>query len=382
MDEPILPPTTARVVRYRDIAVSAIFVAVLGIPGLLMLVGLRPPPLANRAPTSLPPMTLSALSDPAFYRTVDEAVNDAFPLRALAINGRALIDYGALGGSTNAQVILGRDGWLFLTGEVFPRCPWSSGEILATWDGIAQAFRARGIDARFAIVPDKRTAYREMLPQVVAGRSTCTDANRPSMEAGMAERSASTVDLWHPVLAGLPPDPLRGYYRLDTHWTPEGAVPGIRSLVESIEPGLWDAAPAVRTGTAGHIGDLSRLLGLPEEETAATFERPRIEVERAADVDVAGIGGIRPILRWTAGGAGRVVPGTTLIVYDSFLGIVMEDVVPWFGDSVWLHVDDLTRHPEVVAHLPPYERVIVVRSERLAYLTDYQRVLGALLDPP
>jgi hypothetical protein len=322
------------------------------------------------------------MADPRFYLGVDQAVDDAFPLRAAAVGSRALIDYGALGGSTNPDVVVGRDRWLFLTGEVFARCLWDASEVLEIRDGLAAEFRDQGIDVRFVIAPDKRTAYPQMLPPVMDGRPTCTDTERPAMRAGLADRPETTVDLWGPVLGGIPPGDLHRYFRLDSHWTAEGAQPAIRALVESLAPGLWDAAPPARVGEADHVGDLSALLGLPEKERAPVFERPGVTVTQADIPVTVKSGGVRPVVRFAATGSGGVVPGTTLIVYDSFLRIIQDDVAPWFADSVWLHVDDLSRHGELAAQMPAFDRVIVQRGERLAYLTEYEVMLRPLLERP
>ncbi len=385
MTGPDVPPVQVdaapQFARRRDFAVVAIFMAALLIPGLAMLAGVRPPLIENRTAATLPPVSVRAMADPRFYLEVDQAVDDAFPLRAAAVVSRALIDYGALGGSTNPDVVVGRDRWLFLAGEVFARCLWDAGEVLEIRDGLAAEFQAQGIDVRFVIAPDKRTAYPQMLPPVMDGRPSCTDTERAAMQAGIAERPDTTVDLWGPVLGAIPPGDLHRYYRTDSHWTAEGAAPAIRALVESIEPGLWDAAPPARVGDADRVGDLSVLLGLPEKERAPAFERPGITLTQVEIPVTAKGGGIRPVGRYTATG-GAVVPGTTLIVYDSFLRIIEDDVAPWFADSVWLHVDDLSRHGELAAQMPAFDRVIVERGERLAYLTAYEVMLRPLLERP
>ena len=37
----------------------------------------------------------------------------------------------------------------------------------------------------------------------------------------------------------------------------------------------------------------------------------------------------------------RVVPGTTLVVYDSFFNINRQRITPWFERTVWVHAGDL-----------------------------------------
>ena len=318
---------------------------------------------------------------PAFYLAVDQAVDDAFPLRAAAVVSRALIDYRALGGSTNPEVVVGRDRWLFLAGEVFPRCLWEADEVLATRDGLAAEFRQQGIDVRFVIAPDKRTAYPQMLPPVMDGRPTCT--TRACRDAGR-DRRATRYD-GRPVGSGP-----RVPSRLATCIATTGPTrtgrrralqPGIRAMVESIEPGLWDAAPPARAATRITSATSRSCWASPRASRAPVFERPGITLSQVEIPVTAKSGSIRPVVRYTATGGG-VVPGTTLIVYDSFLRIIEDDVAPWFADSVWLHVDDLSRHGELAAQMPAFDRVIVERGERLAYLTAYEVMLRPLLERP
>lgn len=363
--------------RLRDRAVSVAFVVLLAIPGIGLVIGVRPPLIENRAAATIPAVTIRALSEPDFFAAVDKAVNDAFPLRAIAVEVRAAIDYGLLHGSPNSEVIVGRDAWLFLAGEIRPKCLWHSDEILQTWDSFAAALARDGIDARFAIVPDKHVAYPEMLPSAIHPDDPCTTGERPAMEVGMRERP-TTVDLWAPVL-GAPKSDVPLYFERDSHWTETGAMPAIRALVESLEPGLWDSAPPAQAGPQTFVGDLSLMVGLPSSQRAPTFERPGVSLSRTTVPTSLDARGQRPVQRFTTGGTQAVVPGRTLILYDSFFGKVQDDVASWFAESVWLHIDDLSLHSDVVGDLPPFDRVVLARTERLAYLTDYAKVLTPLI---
>jgi hypothetical protein len=157
-------------------------------------------------------------------------------------------------------------------------------------------------------------------------------------------------------------------------------MPAIRALVESLEPGLWDGAPPAAAGTKSFVGDLSQLAGLPSSERAAIFERPGLTLSSTTVPSSLDARGQRPIRRFTTGGTDAVVPGRTLILYDSFFGTIQDDVASWFADSVWLHIDDLSLHSEVVGDLPAFDRVVLARTERLAYLTAYEKVLKPLVD--
>jgi alginate O-acetyltransferase complex protein AlgJ len=366
--------------RLLDRLVSIALVAILAGPGIALIVGLRSPLIENRAATTVPPLTLDAMSEPGFFATVDQAISEAFPLRAAAVQARAVIDYDLLRGSPNPDVIVGRGPWLFLAGEIRPKCLWHADEILQTWDSFAADLAEQGIAARFLIVPDKHTVYPEMLPLAIDVNDLCTTAERSVMEAGMDERS-TTVDLWRPVLEASDEasDEAR-YFQADSHWTPSGAMPAIRALAESLEPGLWDLAPPEPSGQQSFVGDLSRLLGLPSTEVAATFDRFGVSLSVSTVPSMLDSRGRRPVQRLATSGTDILIPGRTLILYDSFFGFVQTDVAAWFAESIWLHIDDLSLHPEVVRDLPPFDRVVLARTERLAYLTDYAKILQPLID--
>lgn len=365
--------------RLRDRAVAVAFVLALAMPGIGLAIGVRPPLIENRAAAAIPPVTFRALADPHFFAAVDKAIDDAFPLRAAAVQARAAIDYGLLHGSPNSQVIVGQGAWLFLTGEIRPKCLWHSDEILTVWDSFAAALARNGIDARFAIVPDKHVIYPEMLPSEIRPSDPCSTAERPAMAAGMAQRP-TTVDLWTPLLGAPRTDVLR-YFQRDSHWTPTGAMPAIRAVVESLEPGLWDSAPPVQGGEKSFVDDLSLMVGLPSSERAATVERPGVSLTRTTVPTSLDARGQRPVLQLTTHGTDSVIPGRTLILYDSFFGKVQDDVASWFAETVWLHIDDLSLRSEVVRDLPSFDRVVLARTERLAYLTDYSKMLAPLIAP-
>jgi hypothetical protein len=217
-----------------------------------------------------------------------------------------------------------------------------------------------------------------MLPDEISADDPCTTGERPAMVAGM-QRRPTTIELWGPVLGAPRSDDPR-YFQRDTHWTETGAMPAIRALVESLRPGLWDSAPPVQTGQKAFVGDLSQLAGLPSSEVAAIFERPGVSLVSTTVPTSLDGRGQRPVRRFTTGANEAVVPGRTLILYDSFFASIQGDVASWFAESVWLHIDDLSLRSEVVGQLPRFDRVVLARTERLAYLTAYATVLKPLLE--
>ena len=76
----------------------------------------------------------------------------------------------------------------------------------------------------------------------------------------------------------------------------------------------------------------------------------------------------------------RAVEGRTLVVYDSYFGNEIARVRPWFRDSTWVHIGDLSRHPELADDLPAFDRVVVERVERFAYNYDPSELLAPVID--
>jgi hypothetical protein len=75
-----------------------------------------------------------------------------------------------------------------------------------------------------------------------------------------------------------------------------------------------------------------------------------------------------------------VVPGTTLIVYDSFFGNFVPLVAPWFERSVWVHVSDVSARRVNPEALPPFDRLLVETVEREAYHRDLDVLLRPLVE--
>ena len=84
----------------------------------------------------------------------------------------------------------------------------------------------------------------------------------------------------------------------------------------------------------------------------------------------------RDIPWFTVMGSRPVVPGRTLIVYDSFFGTVMNQASPWFEESVWVHEGDLFNHPELADVLPGFSFCVPVPGSLNCYGRISARRLG------
>lgn len=364
-----------------DRLVAVAFVAALAIPGLALIAGIRPPELENRAEAALPTLNAETLTEPGTYQAIDEYVTRNLPARDVAVDAYATLDYGLLGGSTDPDVMLGRGDWLFFAGELMPSCEVTPEALIRALDAVAAQAEIAGVAFRFGIAPDKHAIYPDRLRSDPPLPEACTDAARDEVRAAMAARPDSTVDMWSAVLAARDRSEAPLYFSQDSHWTPDGAMPAIEALVESLAPGVWDPAEISVEGTSRYPMELARLIGKPADAIVPRYViRPSVTVAESALPTTVDLGNARDIFDYTTSGTTDVVPGTTLIVYDSFFNINRQRIAPWFERTIWVHAGDLRDHPEIAGILPPVDSIVLERVERGAYDTDMEQLLQPVLD--
>jgi hypothetical protein len=210
----------------------------------------------------------------------------------------------------------------------------------------------------------------------------CGDAQRAAMRSELASRRTFTVDGWAALLAARAADPEGSalFYAEDSHWTPTGAIAAIRPLIESFGPGLWNDADVTPGRPRRRVMELASQLGLSRSETVPGVEvRPTVKITRTPlDLPVK-TSGAQAVYRITATGDRPLLPGRTIVVYDSFFGLNMAAIAPFFAESIWIHQSDLQAHPEIASMVGPADRVIMDRVERGLYYTRIDDLLRPLI---
>jgi hypothetical protein len=364
-----------------DRVVAAVFVLALIVPGVALIAGARPPELENAKPASFPPLAAEVLIDTSTYGAIDRFIADNLPARDIAVRAYGGLDYQLLGGSASGQVVVGAGDWLFYVGELRPSCRATAAGLLAQVDAVAAQAAGAGIESRFVVAPDKHAIFPERRRSDDPIPPACTDDQRDALRAGMATRPGSTVDLWAPVLAAKTRGVDGLYFSQDSHWTPTGALPAVRALVDSLAPGVWDDSQISIDGTSTYPMELARLMGIPRDGVVPRYViRPAMKAVKATVPTGVKLTNAPEITEYTVSGDGRLVQGTTLVVYDSFFNINRLRIVPWFAHTVWVHGTDLRDHPSLVADLPPIDRMVVERVERDAYNLDLVSLLAPVID--
>ncbi len=366
---------------WRPRLVAAWFLAVLVIPGLALVAGVRPQNIENRSLAKLPAVSAGALLSTSFYAGVDQFLTDNFPLRESATSAFAALGYGVLNDSPSSQVIVGKDDWLFFHDELVPTCRRTGTALATQVTALAAKLSAKNRRLAYIIAPDKHAIYPDKIGPAARIGVPCSDTQRPDMIDAAAANPSIIGDLWTPLSTARHDKPgTLLYWRADTHWTPSGAIVGVRATVDLLAPGLWDPKEVRIGGTVNRIGELTRLMGIVRNEPV-----PGIQVRRAVRINdtVLDYGHYRhgeDIHEYVVTGPDAVVPGTTVFVFDSFFDIDRALIIPWFQRSIWIHVTDLTNHPELARYVDHYDNLVYETVERGAYSRGLTSILQPLLD--
>jgi hypothetical protein len=214
------------------------------------------------APDLAPGVRIAALRERA-------ALEFGFRNALVLAHGRASL--GLFAKSANENVVIGRDGWLFLRAEdaldshrnLRPFPPPLLDGLVASLDWQQRWLAERGIPYLLVLVPAKHSIYGEQLPDWAAPIRARSRSDE--LATRLAERTqVELLDLRETLRAAKRSEPV--YHRTDTHWNAIGAYHGYRAVLERIGPALGLAAlprSAFReTSEAGFSGDLARMLGL------------------------------------------------------------------------------------------------------------------------
>ncbi len=313
--------------------ITLIFVALISIPVIVFAIGMRPEPNQNRPPTPLPEITAEGILDRELTPQIDQYLEDSLIIAPTAVAAEAWTDV-ALGDNPNDEVTIGTNGWLYYTFSLTRPC-LSPTDVAALTDVIERASRvveATGRELIVAIAPDKATIIPDYLPD----DSNCVNEVADTLSALDGPHALLTV--WDEMRTARANErPI--YFRLDTHWTNEGAGVMAEAIVDRLAPGGWNDDAIRETTTVDHEGDLTVLLGLPAVEDTTELEvvLPGIEqasqnrsliTARGTEYDKAvAVDFVAP---------GSVIDSQTLVMHDSYGWALTPMLAPYFGNASFI----------------------------------------------
>ena len=273
----------------------AFFLVAVALPlGLLLIRGEGEAAWENRRLATLPSRPESLREAYHLPRMLAEYFKDHFALRPELIRWQATAKVYWLRSSSSPEVILGREGWLFHSGEkeveMFAGAEPFTAEGLEDWRRFLEATRdwaaRRGASFVVTFVPEKQTVYPELMPDGLT-RARAASRQDQLIEYMKARPGVRLVDL-RPALAEAKSG-RQVYHRTDTHWNEPGVFAAYAALGSELgaEFGALRPLPASEFEVASdaYSGDLAGLLGL---HGVLMEERPRLRLRRPARARIEG----------------------------------------------------------------------------------------------
>lgn len=193
----------------------------------------------------------------ALLSDVTDYMADHFAFRQELVTAWAGLN-AALGTSTQEDILLGADGWLYFrdTLDDYMGRGMTDTELTMAAENLAlmqESVIARGGQFLFTIAPNKNSLYPDNMPDYIPHQPETSNAAR--LPAALAEAGVAYADLFSPFRAR--PEPL--YFSTDSHWTHRGAALAADTLLTALgrESHWFSGSFPVETP---HKGDLYEML--------------------------------------------------------------------------------------------------------------------------
>lgn len=245
----------------------SLFLVICLTPFVGLLLGFESAAGANEILAAEPRFGITMLNEASDY------VADRFALRQQCISLWSWLNEKLLHTSTEEQVILGDDGFLYFseTLDDYTGVSLTDAElerIAARLLALQQSLEAEGKSFVFTIAPNKNSLYPDYMPRSIVNRHENSSAVR--LTPYLEKYGVHYADLFTPLAKTL------YYYRTDTHWKAQGAALGADTILAALgRESNYYSHEFAEQGV--HKGDLYEML------------YPSFEGREAETVDLSGL---------------------------------------------------------------------------------------------
>ena len=357
--------------RLANGVLAIVFVLVIWLPLCANLAGVDgfDPAAENREPARFPALDRSWASLAGYPGGLGRWFGDHFGFRADLVRLNAEGQLFGLDTSPSADVLRGKDGWLFYADdgamEDYANAPaLSAGEVRNWRVSVLRArdwLRGRGVAYVFTVPPDKHVVYSDQMPDSVRRVGS---TSRMDQVFGALAGAGVAVDLRPALFEARTRE--RIYHRTDTHWNERGALVAYRIIIESVRqqlpavPPAWPRSDFEAVTRDDEGRDLAGMMGL---KTVLREEALGLEPRRPRLARVVEPAGAAPTAE-----EGRLVteiPGSTLpravIFRDSFVSPLVPFLSEHFSRAVYLWQNDFDAEAVVKEHADVVIQEIVGR---------------------
>jgi acetyltransferase AlgX (SGNH hydrolase-like protein) len=257
------------------------------------------------------------------------------------------------------RVVEGSDGWLYFGKDTLNKCEPDQ-PLDTTVAALAQLRRVVEDSGRtfvFIPVPDKSTMVPEYLPDTYPGKD-CAAAVTPDLWRKLM-RVAGGVDI-RPRLQGEAEELGRPvYYKLDTHWTHEGALEMVGAAAEEISPGISKRWQRSVQEQYSNPADLPPLIGQKGDNVATLYQlKPDGKTSKTSD----GADKLDKPVHRTSDAVRGMVTKPTVVLGDSFLLTASYYLPGAFSDVTMQYYHSMTQHPDQTIKTMVDSDVVVLQA--------------------
>ena len=335
------------------------------IPAPLVLTGLT-------GDTSLEARTLVPYPNPTWatsyhrqtYQDISVAFEDRMPFRNDLVGFRSNMARQGLIANPFHKVVFGQSDWLYVATSFDAHCPEDERSLIVSRiSSVADLLESRGIRFRVSLIPNKATIHDRHVPDWIRSEHEAAQQSSELMRMELTDRGDWFLDVTPAMKSKLIASPEAAlYYPTDTHWTWNGAEVFIRSLLESLQPGLYDPNEIILLKTVRANLDLDRLSGSAVERDLHYYSAIRPET-----TDMVLENQMEPIpavVTRKQGDPDRLIEGTTLLVRDSFWDHAGSVGHEYFEHLVSVHANDARQLGLLAQSMARADTVLFETGER------------------
>ncbi len=247
----------------------ALFFLLLCLPAALYPFFKNDPGLEKRALAELPDYLSDGTPNRQFSDQFEAWVSDHLPLRAQLLTAANTVRGELLHGQT-ANVIDGRDGWLFFAAEAADYMGTNAltddqlRAMAVTLSLIQERTEEGGGRFTFVAMPNKSSVYPEYMP---ARYRRASESNLTRLQDVLPDYGVTFTDMLSVMTAHKDEGV---YHRRDSHWNYLGALYGADAILTSLGKAHTIDPDAAYTAENTWRGDLDKLLlpagGVPDEQ--------------------------------------------------------------------------------------------------------------------
>lgn len=320
----------------------------------------------NRNTQTKPLLTIKNYE--TFPKDYEAYYNDNLPFRNQLIRLNNSIDYFIFKQSSNKDVVIGKNGWLFYCNgaegnpieQSLGYWDFSDDELQAIANNLVYSKRvleSEGVEFVLFIAPNKETIYAEELPDYYQIKSTYTSTDH--LIDYLKEKTDIRVVYPKNELLNIKDEnsDIMVYHKLDTHWNSAGGYIGAKCLAKELGIEMPQFGEISLSPILSSNGDLTNMLNIVVKDGDIDYDISDISIlnTKCEKRDFA-----TEFIYHTPKADSRKL----FVCRDSFSSALAPILATQFEDSIWVHKKSFEQQQIFDYNTDIFVLEIVERNER------------------